>query len=307
VSAAGVVADCSVTEARALTDRIKAGLDELWALLLEAHDRRAWQALGYDTWEAYVGGEFAMSRRHSYRLLDQGRVIREIGEATGPVWPMGHTPVSEREARDIKGQIADVVDDVREEVEALGPDPEPEQVQDAVKDVVRKRRSWARPRSDAAAAGAGLAKPLEPADLPDRSGREEPTLPLEVRRVDGKRAIAFASPALPGWTRSVPASDPIAVAKAVSDALAELQIAAYASQRAEPYDLAHLAPAPAEAEAGRRWPDPWHPSLWTPLPDGTWRSPKGRIYRANSQIVGRVIRTRRELGLPVVAPAAATG
>src|SRR5919106_4677116 len=68
--------------ARELTNRIKTGLEgifdqiyEVEQLLLEAHNRRAWQALGYKTWEEYVKTEFDLSRRRSYQLLDQARVI----------------------------------------------------------------------------------------------------------------------------------------------------------------------------------------------------------------------------------------
>ncbi|ESZ17553.1 hypothetical protein NKI32_19870 [Mesorhizobium sp. M0761] len=65
-------------EAAALTVRIRKAVDNVWALLLEAQEREAWKALRYATWEAYVKAEFAMSRRNSYRLLDLGRVVREI-------------------------------------------------------------------------------------------------------------------------------------------------------------------------------------------------------------------------------------
>jgi hypothetical protein len=327
---AAVTAGCTVEEARRITDRIKAGLDELWALLLEAHERRAWAALGYGTWEAYVQGEFAMSRQQSYRLLDQGRVIREIRAVVEPVSPMGDTTVSEREARDLAPDLPEVVDEVRDEVDKLGPEPEPEQVADAVKDVVtRRRRSWARPEDPAGSpqdghtapnAASGLADPLRPEQLPQRRSGDV-VLPLSIRRVKGQRpgatapggpgspggpggtVMVFESPALPGW--SVTASDPIAVARAVADAWRELEVAGYAERHGATYDLAHLAPAAAEGQPGRRWPDPWHPRLWEPLPDGRWRSPTGRVYRPQAAVVRRVVAWRRELGLPVVAPAPA--
>lgn len=41
------------------------------------------ETLGYSSWEAYVKAEFDISRQYSYRLIDQGRVIREIEEAAG--------------------------------------------------------------------------------------------------------------------------------------------------------------------------------------------------------------------------------
>src|ERR1700722_7772485 len=65
-------------EARALTEQIKAGLHATPLLLLEAHSKRAWQVLGYSTWEEYVRREFNFSRSRSYQLLDHGRVLRVL-------------------------------------------------------------------------------------------------------------------------------------------------------------------------------------------------------------------------------------
>ena len=46
--------------------------------MLEAHDRRAWQALGYPTWEQYVKKEFNLSRSRSYQLLDRAKVTHAL-------------------------------------------------------------------------------------------------------------------------------------------------------------------------------------------------------------------------------------
>jgi hypothetical protein len=73
--------DISVDAARDLTKLIKGKLEgildqvhEVHQLILEAHDRRAWQALGYPTWQAYVKKEFNLSRSRSYQLLDRAKV-----------------------------------------------------------------------------------------------------------------------------------------------------------------------------------------------------------------------------------------
>jgi hypothetical protein len=108
-------AELSKAEATKLTRKIKSAVDELWSLLLEAHDRKAWKALGYATWEAYVKAEFEMGRAHSYRLLDQGRVIHAIEEATG-LSPMGD--ISERAARDLKDDLPAAADAIKAKVEA---------------------------------------------------------------------------------------------------------------------------------------------------------------------------------------------
>jgi hypothetical protein len=98
--------------ARELTDRIKASADQLWVLLLEAHERRAWVALGYASWAAYVRAEFHISRSRSYQLLDQGRVIRALQSVSTSV------DISEAQARDLKPRLAAVTEAVRSRVAA---------------------------------------------------------------------------------------------------------------------------------------------------------------------------------------------
>lgn len=66
-----LIAYCTPDEARHLTDAIKSSAERLWSLLMEAHDRKAWAALGYTTWRDYAMTEFGMSQSHAYRLLDQ--------------------------------------------------------------------------------------------------------------------------------------------------------------------------------------------------------------------------------------------
>ncbi len=124
-------------DALALTDQIKGAADRLWELLLEAHERRAWNALGYRGWGEYIEGEFQHTRRWGYRLVDQGIVIRAIQEAAG-VCPKGH--ISERVARDIKPHLAAVTQEIRERV-TRGDEPEV-----AVKETVAAVRAMATPR-----------------------------------------------------------------------------------------------------------------------------------------------------------------
>lgn len=116
-------AELSETEATKLTKKIKIAVDDLWALLIQAHEGKAWKALGYSTWEAYVSAEFSMSRQRSYQLLDQGKVIKAVREAAGDLstnggqnskgrghtrtlsTPSGAIDISERDARDIKADL----------------------------------------------------------------------------------------------------------------------------------------------------------------------------------------------------------
>jgi hypothetical protein len=128
----------SAEDARALTDRIKTTAERLLSLLLEAHERRAWEALGYDSWRTYAVAEFGMSKSRAYQLLDQAKVLREIEAAAGST----DVELTEAEARDIKPMLGEVAAEIRERV-AEGP---PEQVADVVKSVVKEQRSRRRRR-----------------------------------------------------------------------------------------------------------------------------------------------------------------
>ena len=68
----------SVKEARSRAEAIRSHLDECWRLLAEAYEAEDWRALTYDTWAAYVEGEYGMSRRHSYRLLHHARIVEML-------------------------------------------------------------------------------------------------------------------------------------------------------------------------------------------------------------------------------------
>jgi len=106
-------------EARALTDQIRGAINQAWDLLLSAYEQRAWASLGYASWEAYVRGEFDISRQRAYQLIDQGRAIRAIGEAAGLSTTVD---ITERDARDIKPVLDEVAEEIKERVEA-GEDP----------------------------------------------------------------------------------------------------------------------------------------------------------------------------------------
>lgn len=92
-----------------LTQSIRQKLDgmdviaaDVAPLLADAKEHEAWRSMGYQSWEVYVAQEFQLTRRQSYRLLDQAEVVRELSEAVGePV------QVRERAARAVKGKLTD--------------------------------------------------------------------------------------------------------------------------------------------------------------------------------------------------------
>ena len=74
----------SPTEARELTDRLRARLAEATLLLVEAYETRCWLALGYRTWGQYVGAELGLSTAAARRRLAHGRILeafRDMGMA----------------------------------------------------------------------------------------------------------------------------------------------------------------------------------------------------------------------------------
>lgn len=120
--------------ARQLTDRIRQAADDLWALLLEAHEGRAWSALGYATWGAYVRTEFAMSRSRAYQLLDQATVVRDLTSVAGASTSVD---ITEAAARDLKPHLQVVKEAIRQAVENV---PE-ERVAEIVAEVVEEERA----------------------------------------------------------------------------------------------------------------------------------------------------------------------
>jgi lambda repressor-like predicted transcriptional regulator len=52
----------TVDEAKAITLRIADHVEQVWELIVEAYQRRAWVALGYESWDAYMKTEFGADR-----------------------------------------------------------------------------------------------------------------------------------------------------------------------------------------------------------------------------------------------------
>ncbi|WP_378735998.1 hypothetical protein [Nocardia brasiliensis] len=74
----------SVSAARELTDRIRAGVDAVWELIMRAFTTRVWTALGYASWDEYCAKEFDTTRLRLPR--EQRREVvasmHEIGMST---------------------------------------------------------------------------------------------------------------------------------------------------------------------------------------------------------------------------------
>jgi hypothetical protein len=128
--------------ARDLTDRIKTAVDDVAEMLHRAHEGRAWTALGYQSWKEYCTAEFAMSERHSYRLLDFVEIKNVLTDQLV-------SPKSESQVRAL------VSIEPRQQIEvwahaveiADGEQPTAKQVEQAVVEILppKKRRGDCRP------------------------------------------------------------------------------------------------------------------------------------------------------------------
>lgn len=131
----------------------------------------------------------------------------------------------------------------------------------------------------------------------------------------------------PGWCAV--ARTPVELHRAISEGWREADVAAYAQRAGQTYDLlAHDVAAVNLSLQGAQLPidvDEQHAAIaavvstamtpgelpkrsnslaWTPEPDGRWRSPSGRIYGPQTQVVQRVIAQRAEMGVDTAPPAA---
>lgn len=131
-------ADLTVRQARLLTFQIRSATRAVSQLLLLAHDRKAWRALGYRSWRTYVRQELGFSRSRSYELLDHARVVQAIGAAGG----LSDFPdISPKTAADLKPFLEDVVQEVRRRCRAAASQQLAERAVLDVVAAVKARRS----------------------------------------------------------------------------------------------------------------------------------------------------------------------
>ncbi len=125
------------TEARSLTDKVKADAAALWTKLKELHEGAAHEALGYDSWGSYVEAEFGFTRQHGYRLVKAGELLDLVGSNPG---------VTERHLRELTplAQTPKELQAFWKEQVAAGEKPPPvAQLREAVR--ARLRESTRRP------------------------------------------------------------------------------------------------------------------------------------------------------------------
>jgi hypothetical protein len=155
-------------EARDVTTRIKAGIDDLATLLTQAHDGRAWVVLGYRSWGSYVRAEFGLSRSRSYEVLEQDRVSRALRAAANDT----DVPrVSARMAASIKLALPEVTRSIRDRLSADPSEDTSAVVRDAIRETLRSvvpRRRGVLARQGGS--NRGIVKDFKGTDLGLKSG-----------------------------------------------------------------------------------------------------------------------------------------
>ena len=87
----------SATEARRLTEEVKADAAALWAKLLSLYEGGAHTVLGYTSWGAYYEAEFGQTPSRGYQLLRAARVSEAL--AAGDECTVVHSLPNEAQAR----------------------------------------------------------------------------------------------------------------------------------------------------------------------------------------------------------------
>lgn len=107
------------SEAREITEAIRSAATATYILLAQAHEGKAYKALGYETWASYVKDEFNISTQRSYQLLDLSKVIQTL-ESSAPEGT--DVKLTEAQARDIKRELPKITERIQEETQGLSPE-----------------------------------------------------------------------------------------------------------------------------------------------------------------------------------------
>jgi len=98
-------ADASIEMTRScavdLTKQINTASADLAGMLKRAHDEKAWQALGYETWNAYLAAEIKLSKQRAHQLMDFAAITAELTESK--IFDSGEIPLpKESAAKELK-------------------------------------------------------------------------------------------------------------------------------------------------------------------------------------------------------------
>lgn len=173
----------SERDARSLTQEIQRTSVRLWVLVTEAHDRKAYTALGYPTWDDYVRAELKMSPSRSYQLLDTGHVMKELAVAGADIDAMPVIPT--RVVAKVKDRLPEVRRLIRSTIASEG------DLDRALRDLARQpRKGDSNGQVEESAVQAGAA----------RMGRPPTMVVCPVCAGEGKVSRSLSAKAL-AWVR----------------------------------------------------------------------------------------------------------
>jgi hypothetical protein len=142
-----------------------------------------------------------------------------------------------------------------------------------------------------------------------RPGQRVRAIPLQAEILPGG-GIRISTPLARGWAGH--ARTAVELANTLAHAFVEVEVAGYAAAHGENYDQDRLTeqvnddPLAGAKMTRRRGPVQRRaahpPEMWSMNDDGSWRSPAGRRYPADSQHVQRVIAKLEAKGHRVDSP-----
>jgi len=146
---------------------------------------------------------------------------------------------------------------------------------------------------------------VSPSPLARPGGSHLPTAMLVMIEPLPSGGYRLSTPHARGW--AVRVRTPIELARGMQQAFTEVQVSAYARAHSQVYDLDGMTsqvvgdplagrPMPREPKP-RRSRRSHSPADWQMTDNGSWRSPKGRIYGPTTQVVQKVLANRQKLGL----------
>lgn len=158
----------SAQDARSLTDKIKAGTAALWELIKEAYVSRAWDSLGYSSWDDYCTQEFGTSRIRLPREERREVVasMREIGMSTRAIASATGNS-KDTVARSLRAGVSNAtpapVTGTDGKTYTQRPQPQPEQMEPFDHEEFERKRAWARTQSTAPGSGQEILNAPNPA------------------------------------------------------------------------------------------------------------------------------------------------
>jgi len=120
--------------AREITERIRTTSNVLYLLVKRAHAGKAYRALGYNSFEAYVKEEFSFSKVYAYRLLNQANFIEAI-EAKVPEGT--EIRITEPVSSKLKHVLPELLEEIEQRVETLDEEDDAGAI---IEDIIRERR-----------------------------------------------------------------------------------------------------------------------------------------------------------------------